>query len=151
MTTNELRSLYPWVNKQELQSLIGLVSLMSQLSQRAQASREITARILRAIRLEWHEEQERRHIRVSWSYMDALSAFYRELAGFRRMLLPVGIATLLLLYSYAPDISVKFKQISGTTIDSFSGSLSGDIQWTVGLAGALGAILVIVMVQRSRK
>lgn len=141
-----LRALFPIAEADEIRSIRKIASTIAVLKEFAVLSKGNTARILATINTEWREEIERSRKRITRSLYEKIRFVYKRggVKGLRLqpLLVPVGIAAMLLLFGYVPEIAISFNDLAGTTLNSLSGA-AGD---NLGILGGFIAIVALGLV-----
>lgn len=150
-----LQALFPKANSREIGAIREQASILGQLRKYAVLSKESRAKILSAIRVEWTEEFERAKIEVSRSIVEKIQFVYKRegLRGLqlRSLLVPVGVAVLLLIYGYVPGVAMPVNEIAGNTMNSLHGAKVGNLPLIGGIVTIVAVGLLLFLYRNSKK
>jgi hypothetical protein len=150
-----LGKLYPNADKSEIHSMRDIVARIIALKDMAILSKKSSVKILAAIKYEWIEELERSSRKIKRNILEKIRAVY-ELEGLRGlqlrpMMVPVTIAAILVIFTYAPEIVLPFSLIAGKTVSSLSGVTTDSLLLIGGFVTVVAIGLLILIARASRK
>ena len=152
---NVLKQLYPNADKSEMHSMRDIVARIVALKDMAVLLKQSRMWILATIKTEWIEELERSSRKMKRNILEKIRAVYKleGLRGLqlRPMLVPVTIAAILVIFTYAPEIVLPFSVIAGKTVSSFSGVTTDGLLLIGGVVSFAALTLVLLISRNSKK
>jgi len=145
----DLKTLFPRASKAEITSISKLSSRIVTLREFATLSKESTAKILATIKTEWREEFERSRAKVARNILEKIQHVYNREGikglNLRPLLIPVGLSTLLLIFSFVPEFTIPFNNVAGETLNNLSGPATDNMLFLGGIVAtvAVGFWLVL--------
>jgi hypothetical protein len=150
-----LQNLFPDSDQKEIHSIQDIILRITAMKERAVLSTQSSVKILKAIKTEWKEELEKSGSEISRSIFEKLRAVY-ENEGWRGlqlrpMLVPVTVAAILVIFTYAPHVVMPFSNIAGKTVSSLSAVTNSNVLLIGGVVIFVALALIVLASRNSKK